>query len=440
MHEGEAAAPSMPRLQDLLSVDMLQKVQDNFSAAVGVAIITVDRQGSPVTRPSGFCDFCKAVRTTPMRARCFDCDDGGGRVSMHSGEPSIYLCHCGLVDFAVPIIMRGQYLGAIISGQVKLRNPEQVSLKHIIPPDYSWQADAALSVLYAAIPVISYHKLRSAAYTLFYLAAYLVEESYSNTVQQDLHLKTLKLMEESKHRVELEKSLREAELQALSCQVNPHFLFNVLNAIGRLALKEKATSTEEMVFAFADLMRYVLRKSGPLSVPLHGEWEHVRNYLYIQQIRMGDRFAFSVDVPEGHADLPCPFMILQPLVENCINYAVEPNEAGGWITIRAREDGKDLLLEVTDNGPGMSAALITAALAGTVEHHGRASIGLHNVHSRLRHFFGPEYGLEILSPVPELSGPQHPVQHLANHGGHDGPGTRVSLRIPLHPAASLSGV
>ena len=403
------------RLESLIRVERLQKVQDNFSDAVGVAVVIVDHQGKPVTRSSGFSAFCQAIRETEAGLhRCFLSDNGGGRMAMATGEPSIYRCHCGLVDFAAPIIVRGQYLGAVLSGQVTLSGEHGVDLKPIIPLDESWRNDPHLVALHEDIHEIPYTKLQSAAYTLFYLAEYLVEESYANVVRQELDAKNLRLMDESKRRAELERMLHQAELIALSCQVNPHFLFNVLNSIGRLALLEKAKKTETIVFAFADMMRYVLKKSRSQIVTLRSELDHIRNYMFIQQVRMGDRFTFALAVSDKYADVQCPFMSLQPLVENCVNYAIEPREADGRIEIRARDDGKDVILEITDNGDGMAPDKIGSALDGTADHLGRTSIGLNNVDSRLRHFFGDGYRLQIESP------------------GTPGGGTRVQMRLPLH--------
>ncbi|KAA5607170.1 histidine kinase [Roseospira marina] len=405
----------VPSLSDLISVERLQKVQDNFSAAVGIAMIIVGRDGQPVTQPSGFSNFCRTVRLVEARRdQCFRCDNEGGRMAMATGQPSLYQCHCGLVDFAAPIVIRGHYLGAVISGQVRLNDvaPEELP-DYIFPPDFAWLQDPTLVALREQTNMIPYTKLRSASYTLYYLAEYLVEESYSNTVSQELSAKSLKLMEESKKRVELEKSLQEAELQALSYQVNPHFLFNVLNTIGRLALMEHADKTEEMVYAFSDMMRYILKKSSAQIVSLGTELEHVRNYLYIQKVRMSGRFTFDIDVPAKYLSVQCPFMVLNPIVENSIHYAVEPHASDGRVTVTARDDGTDVILEVVDTGDGVDPAMVAAALDGRAEHHGRTSIGLRNVDSRLRHFFGEDHGLEIESPVA------------------DGRGTRVRMRFPL---------
>lgn len=404
-------------LADLMSVETLQKIQDNFSTAVGVAMVMVDPEGNPITRPSGFSGFCDAIRSDPKwRQRCFHCDAVGGRAALSSGEPTIYKCHCGLMDFSAPISIRGEYLGAAVCGQVSLAPgetmPEVMDLSGLFPTEEAWRENPELSRLFGEVGEITFERLRAAAYSLFYFASYIVEESYNTTISEELFTNRLRLMEESKRRAELEGSLREAELQALAYQVNPHFMFNVLNTIGRLALVEDAERTEATVQAFADMMRYILRKSGAPFVTLGTELEHVQNYLYLLQIRLGDRFSFDLVFPDEIRGVPCPFMALQPIVENCINYAIEPRESGGLIEITAYRDGGDVIVDIADNGEGISHDRKLAALAGTAGDGSRRSIGISNIDSRLRHFYGADHGMEIVSPY------------------RDGRGTLVRLRLP----------
>lgn len=408
-------------LENLISIDMLQKVQDNFSVAVGVSLITVDTHGNPVTRPSGFSDFCAAFRATSekFKALCIRSDELGGLHAVKRRGPSIYRCPCGLVDLAVPIMIRDHHLGSIMAGQVRLSDESAAVIGSHMPYDESWKADRRLREYHERIPAISYSKLIAASKTLFHLANYLVEQGYSNSMAQELSAKNLKIVEESKRTLELEKTLREVELQALSYQVNPHFLFNVLNAIGRLAYFENARKTENVVYGFSDMMRYILNKDIAQFVTVKNEVEHVGNYLYLQQIRMSDKFSYDIDVPDKYNSTLCPFMVLQPLVENCINYAIEPSGNESFVRIKASDDGKDVTLEVQDSGDGISPEKARAALNGTAERSGRASIGLHNVNQRLIYFYGESYGLEIES----LNTP--------------GAGTLVRMRFPLEfdPAA-----
>ena len=130
-------------------------------------------------------------------------------------------------------------------------------------------------------------QVRAAADLLYTIANYLVEKQMIHIIQEELHNKNLELMEEVKLRSEVEASLKEADLKALQAQINPHFLFNVLNTIGRLALLEGADKTQEMIYAFSDMMRYTLKKEKNNVVTLKEEMEHVQNYLSIQKMRLG---------------------------------------------------------------------------------------------------------------------------------------------------------
>ncbi|HAS89586.1 MAG TPA: histidine kinase [Desulfovibrio sp.] len=401
-------------LENLINIEMLQTVQDNFSDSVGFSLITVDTDGVPVTRPSGFSPFCSKVRIYKrLRDQCQHCDRVGGRTAVKESKPTIYRCHCGLIDLAVPIILRDKHLGTILAGQVRLEDEYTPVIRQLVPYDDSWEDIAGLPELYESVPTVSVKKLNSAANTLFHLANYIVEQNYSNSITQQLHAKNMEVVEESKRALELEKSLRESELKALAYQVNPHFLFNVLNAIGRLAYFENARKTEKVVYGFSDMMRYVLNKEVSQFVTVRNEVQHVGNYLYLQQIRMSDKFTYSIDVPEVYNSILCPFMVLQPIVENSINYAIELSGQESFIKVRAYDDGTDLTLEIEDNGDGIDPAKAKDALEGKIEHAGRGSIGLFNVNQRLVFSYGNDYKLRIESP------------------NTPGGGTLVKMRFPL---------
>ncbi len=153
------------------------------------------------------------------------------------------------------------------------------------------------------------------AYTLLHVASYLVEQAYANNIQRELHQKDLALTNELRKRVDIERSLHEAEFKALSYQINPHFLFNVLNTIGRLAFLENAQRTENMVHDFSDMMRYLLRKSNNGLITLRNEINYVNSYMSIQKVRMSDRFDYMSSIPDKYLDVICPFLILQGFVE-----------------------------------------------------------------------------------------------------------------------------
>lgn len=114
------------QLKDVYDVDFLQKFQDNFSTALGVASITVDAEGNPLTKPSNFTDFCmKYTRGSAAGLKaCMACDREGGQRSSEAKRPAVYTCHSGLVDFAAPIMLNGVQVGAILGGQVLTEAPD----------------------------------------------------------------------------------------------------------------------------------------------------------------------------------------------------------------------------------------------------------------------------------------------------------------------------
>lgn len=108
------------QLQDIIDVEFLQKFQDSFAEAMGVASISVDIEGNPLTKPSNFTKFCMDLTRGSKNGmmRCMECDRKGGGESAKTGRPAVYDCHAGLVDFAAPIVLKGQQIGSILGGQV----------------------------------------------------------------------------------------------------------------------------------------------------------------------------------------------------------------------------------------------------------------------------------------------------------------------------------
>jgi len=385
------------KLHEFLDVQRLQTLQDNFSKSMMIALVVVDENGVPVTRPSGFSDFCARSRLNPnLTHHCYESDKAGGRAAMQAREPVVYRCYCGFVEFAVPIMINDHYLGAFISGQVKVEEEKERSIPYILNNNEIWEENPWLINLHQNTRRMNYKRFESTASTLLHVSSYLVEQAHANNIQRELRKKDQELTNELRIRVEIERSLHEAEFKALSYQINPHFLFNVLNTIGRLAFLEDAQRTETMVHDFSDMMRYLLRKNNHGLITLRNEMNYVNSYMSIQKVRMSDRFDYRYDIPEKYLDVVCPFLILQPLVENFFNYVVEPRDTSSHLLIRATDDGQDVIIEVTDNGDGISANAIDQILSGD-QNLQKGSIGINNIKNRLKLLFGESYGLEIMS-------------------------------------------
>ncbi|MEO8337924.1 MAG: sensor histidine kinase [bacterium] len=153
---------------------------------------------------------------------------------------------------------------------------------------------------------------------------------------------------------ELAVQLSQAQLRALRMQLNPHFLFNALNTIAMLVRKEDGDAAVKMLAGLSDLLRYALDDDAAHEVPLAGELAFLERYLAIERTRFRDRLRVTVDVDADVFDALVPNLILQPLVENAVRYGVAPRAAGGAIRISASRTGSELVLTVSDDGPGLA--------------------------------------------------------------------------------------
>lgn len=181
-----------------------------------------------------------------------------------------------------------------------------------------------------------------------------------------------------------EHSLGQAHLAALKMQLQPHFLFNSLNAVVALIHLNPAAA-EEMIIALSSLLRLSLETSGEQLLPLGKELEFVRGYFDIERARFGDRLSFTLDVPaDTHAAL-VPAFVLQPLVENAVRHGLEPRVGPGSLTVSARREGARLRLTVSDDGVGLPT-----------EKPWREGVGLSNTRDRLHALFDGAATLELL--------------------------------------------
>jgi len=225
-----------------------------------------------------------------------------------------------------------------------------------------------------------------------------------------------RLKEQEMQNLLMKSHLKETQLRALQSQINPHFIFNTLNAAAQLAMFEDADRTYHFIECFSNLFRYNLR-SLDSPVTLGDEVQNINNYISLLKVRYDDRINYVQEVDENVLDIPIPCMVLQPLVENAFIHGISELESGGTISLKVRDDGTNYTVEIADNGAGMSQETIDRVIggnsgeekpSGSMGH--TTGIGIRNVLLRLRNFFDYEDVMEIISEKPG--------------------GTRVIIRIP----------
>lgn len=192
---------------------------------------------------------------------------------------------------------------------------------------------------------------------------------------------------------------KEAEMQALMAQINPHFIYNSLESINSMAVLQGNKDISKMVISLGKLLRISISQNQEL-IPLQMEFEHVRHYLDIQKFRFEDKFSYIINLPEGLRTFMTQKLIVQPIVENALYHAIEPMEDPGIIEITAYEMGTDMIIIVKDNGPGFDLAKMMNLWdneGSGQKKYSDSGVGLKNVHERLNIRFGSPYGLLVCS-------------------------------------------
>lgn len=196
---------------------------------------------------------------------------------------------------------------------------------------------------------------------------------------------------------------KQAELKALQMQINPHFLFNTLEAIKINALIGEKADTAEMIRILAGIFRWNVRNDESI-VTLEEELIYAMSYLELQQIRLKDRLRIIYEIDDEVKPVRVIKLILQPVIENAVAYGIESKTGEGTITLSAVRENGLVIIHVKDTGPGMSAEKLESIRFGIYGSMGSGSsyrIGLRNVNERIRMFFGEAFGLEIYSLLGE---------------------------------------
>ncbi|WP_098744647.1 sensor histidine kinase [Paenibacillus sp. EZ-K15] len=216
---------------------------------------------------------------------------------------------------------------------------------------------------------------------------------------------------------ESELNQKQAEFAALQSQINPHFLYNTLNCISSIGLEYGSREIAQIASCMSKIFRYSIRKDD--LVRIREELDCIQAYMNIIAIRYENKFIIEIDVDEGLLEMQTPKMILQPIVENAVYHGLERMDQGGRLQVTGSIDAHgDVCFQITDTGKGMEPEQLASLLAKlgmaspepAPDGQPATSIGLSNIHNRLRLLFGEGYGIAIESQF-----------------GH---GTTVTVRIP----------
>ncbi|KKB34528.1 PocR ligand-binding domain-containing protein [Bacillus thermotolerans] len=341
-------------LQEIIDIEFLQKVQDTFAKATGFAAVTVDFRGNPITDYSNFSPFCRLVRQEPQLVdSCLKCDAFGGLEAARKEKPHVYHCHTGLVDFAIPIIVKGQLVGSVLAGQVKLPEHDDSRLTSITNDRSSWEGHKEIERAYANIPAIPYEKINAAAEMMFYVINNMFEKDMMHFMQEELNAKNEQIINQLKVQADLKKALTEKQNESSHPLIDPHFLLTAMNTLSCLAIIEKAPQTQDTILTLAEMIRYMITNKDEF-VPLKEELHYIEQYVRLQNLRFNGRLQVLTDIREEDRSTSIPSGTLYSIVNEAVQSGIEPKAGKGTILITGYQAGNDFLLEVSSEGMNVS--------------------------------------------------------------------------------------
>ena len=234
------------------------------------------------------------------------------------------------------------------------------------------------------------------------LRAKIVKEDEIGELAQQFN-EMLDQMEELKQKeYQTKQLLNRAEYKALQAQVNPHFLYNTLDTMASIAEIRNCPEVSHMSQSLALIFRYSLNMKDPFST-VENEIAHLKNYIYVMDMRMHDNIQYTFDVDEMTLKSKLPRLSLQPIVENAINHGLRNKRGKKKIGIQIKREQMDLVICIEDNGIGLDTSAINESLRKNeldfVEKGN--SIGLHNINARLKMLYGNQYGMHLESMLGE---------------------------------------
>lgn len=389
-------------LGEIVDTKVLQEMQDKFSDATGLSAITVDYRGIPITEYSNFTPFCRLIRSvSTYEDRCHQCDAYGGIEAARRNEPHLYRCHAGLIDFAVPINVKGLFTGSVLAGQSKLEKSDLMQMDKITSETTNWEKDKTLVKAYNQLSFISLKKVKAGAQLLQLMISNLIEKSLIQNIQDELDRKYTVLMKEMKGRESREKALQEKELTALEPQININFLEHSLNTASRLAIIEKAKQTTESLINISDFLKYTVRQSNKL-VRLEEEVAHIKHYLDLQTLRFGDRFRYELDIPEEVWNESIPSLILPAIVDNALVHGLETKNGQGLLRFSVDRIDDNMRIQIIDNGVGIPKNVLEQIRSDQVQQREQSvkrttGMDLFTVKRILKRYYGTDYKMDVKS-------------------------------------------
>lgn len=346
----------------LFGKEKLEEIQKKIAKVTGLAFVTVDYKGEPVTEATGFTEFCQKVRGREHACSCCKRSDAfGAQQAVISRKPSIYFCPCDLLEVAIPIEDRGVFLGGFIGGQIICKDapPEVTRLKQLFHQKNDITDNEEMQQLRAKAKECSYDEFVNIVNLVHLIINQLCEDKSSHAEDtKDLRKNLKELNKENK---ELRSSKEKLELQIANIKMNqnPYFVSNTLSSISNLALLEDAPQTNSLIYELAEYMKGSNRLSNTI-ITLGEEIEQIEHYIRLSCAKYEQGFSYQIRIVEKLRNREVPAYSILPFVANAIYYGIALQQGKGKLEIEGILQNGLGMLTISENGPGLSAEEVQA--------------------------------------------------------------------------------
>ena len=340
----------------LFGKEKLEAIQERISKVTGLAFVTVDFKGQPVTDSTYFTEFCECVRQNKATEQgCWSSDAYGAVQATITQKPSIYFCPCGLLEVAIPLIVRGHYLGGFIGGQVWCEDAPQhvVRLENILgQPEVLKESGIDLSLRKKASN-LNYEQFVNVADLASMIINQMTENELSKLESNKPDSSKIQSLEREIQNLKYQKRQRDMQIANMEYNNNSRFILNTLTSIANLSVIENATETNEALTICIEYMQSLMNVKNNFW-SLMEELDNVERYLKIQKMRYEDRLNYSIEVSEKQVLQRIPANTLQSFVQQAVEHGVALKEEGGTVKISVQYIDDDVVIYVEDDGPGLN--------------------------------------------------------------------------------------
>lgn len=398
-------------LTDYVSVETLEEILMQFYDATHIAANFSDYQGRPLAKKMHYCDLCLAYHESPEHlALCMQCDAMAGMQASLKKEPYLHICHAGLCDAAIPIIVGGRYIGMILLGQIRIPEEEQASLpdmsENFLSVSAVYPSPDEYRSLYENVPLMNLEQFRANVNLMQIIANYIAELGHQKVMQTAMMQKEVEAAEEKKEKAELQATLTRLELRNMSTHLNPQLLFEALNIIYQQALIEGASETSDMVLSVNTLLkRYI--DHPDFQVPLAEELEVIGNLLLVRNLAQHYEISLDTDITPDCLPIRIPVAIIHSIVEHVFIYKLNNLEEENTILIHGRTDGHCLDMTISCTSDHLSFPKTDLTTRQNVKklssYSNTAFITLKNMQKTLSFLYNKDYVLEIGKKEPSTN-------------------------------------